>query len=84
MTTITAPAPQASVASNNGEKPINLFQLGCLFVIRASHQVSAAAATPRPTSTSHRNSNSPPANSEQRSVETPDPAWWSDHDITAA
>ena len=37
MSTITAPAPQAHVVSNNGEKPINLFQLGCLFVIRASY-----------------------------------------------
>ena len=39
MTTLTAPAPQAHAASNNGEKPINLFQLGCLFVIRASQKV---------------------------------------------
>ena len=37
MTTLTAPAPQAHPASNNGENPINLFQLGCLFVIRASY-----------------------------------------------
>jgi hypothetical protein len=37
MTTITAPAPQAHTVSGNGEKPINLFQLGCLFVIRASY-----------------------------------------------
>jgi hypothetical protein len=38
MTTMTAPAPQANPASsNNGEKPINLFQLGCLFVIRSSY-----------------------------------------------
>jgi dGTP triphosphohydrolase len=37
MTTLTAPAPQASVTSNNGEKPINLFQLGCLFVIKSSY-----------------------------------------------
>jgi hypothetical protein len=37
MTTLTAPAPQANPPSNNGEKPINLFQLGCLFVIRASY-----------------------------------------------
>jgi hypothetical protein len=37
MTTLSVPAPQASVAANNGEKPINLFQLGCLFVIRASY-----------------------------------------------
>ena len=37
MTTLTAPAPQAHAASNNGEKPINLFQLGCLFVIRSSY-----------------------------------------------
>ena len=37
MTTITAPAPQAYAASDNDEKPINLFQLGCLFVIRASY-----------------------------------------------
>lgn len=29
MTNLTAPAPQANPASNNGEKPINLFQLGC-------------------------------------------------------
>jgi hypothetical protein len=39
MTTLTAPAPQANPASDNGEKPINLFQLGCLFVIRASQKV---------------------------------------------
>ena len=51
MTTLTAPAPQANVASNNGEKPINLFQLGCLFVIRASHKVRAGSATNRRTST---------------------------------
>lgn len=37
MTTLTAPAPQAHAASNNGEKPINLFQLGCLCVIRSSY-----------------------------------------------
>lgn len=37
MTTLTAPAPQASAVSNNGETPINLFQLGCLFVVRASY-----------------------------------------------
>jgi hypothetical protein len=37
MTTMTAPAPQANPASGNGEKPINLFQLGCLFVIRSSY-----------------------------------------------
>jgi len=37
MTTLTAPTPQANAASNNGGKPINLFQLGCLFVIRASY-----------------------------------------------
>jgi hypothetical protein len=37
MTTMTAPAPQANPASNKGEKPINLFQLGCLFVIRTSY-----------------------------------------------
>ncbi len=37
MTALTAPAPQAHIAANNGEKPINLFQLGCLFVIRASY-----------------------------------------------
>jgi hypothetical protein len=37
MTTLTAPAPQAHAASNNGEKPINLFQLGALFVIRSSY-----------------------------------------------
>ena len=37
MTTLTAPAPQANTAATNGEKPINLFQLGCLFVIRASY-----------------------------------------------
>ncbi len=45
MTTLTAPAPQAhTAASNNGEKPINLFQLGCLFVIRASQKVPAKSA----------------------------------------
>jgi hypothetical protein len=43
MTTITAPAPQANNTPNNlntpntTESPINLFQLGCLFVIRASY-----------------------------------------------
>jgi len=37
MTTITAPAPQAHAAPVKGEKPIHLFQLGCLFVIRASY-----------------------------------------------
>ena len=37
MTTLTAPAPQAHATSNDGEKPINLFQPGCLFVIRASY-----------------------------------------------
>ena len=37
MTTLTAPAPQASIAGNNGDKPINLFQLGCLFVIKSSY-----------------------------------------------
>ena len=37
MTTLTAPAPQVNTVSNNGEKPINLFQLGCLLVIRASY-----------------------------------------------
>jgi hypothetical protein len=36
MATITAPAPQADTAPNNGKQPIHLFQLGCLFVIRAS------------------------------------------------
>ena len=40
-----APAPQAHAASSNGEKPINpclrrqVFQLGCLFVIRSSQKV---------------------------------------------
>ncbi|MCK4341450.1 MAG: hypothetical protein KAY37_06995 [Phycisphaerae bacterium] len=29
--------PRRLAASNNGEKPINLFQLGCLFVIRTSY-----------------------------------------------
>ena len=29
MTTLTAPAPQANIAANTGEQPINLFQLGC-------------------------------------------------------
>ncbi len=51
MTTLTAPAAQANVAGNNGEKPINLFQLGCLFVIRASHKVRAGSATSRRSST---------------------------------
>ena len=37
MTTLTAPAPQANIAANNGENPINLFQLGCLFVIKSSY-----------------------------------------------
>jgi hypothetical protein len=44
MTTITAPAPQANTTPkinintpNTNESPINLFQLGCLFVIRASY-----------------------------------------------
>ena len=37
MTTLTAPVPQANILANNGEKPINLFQLGCLFVIRSSY-----------------------------------------------
>jgi hypothetical protein len=42
MTTITAPAPQANNTPNintttTTESPINLFQLGCLFVIRASY-----------------------------------------------
>lgn len=36
MTTLTAPALQAH-PSLNGDKPIHLFQLGCLFVIRASY-----------------------------------------------
>ncbi len=51
MTTLTAPAPQANPASNNGEKPINLFQLGCLFVIRASQKVRVGSATSRRIST---------------------------------
>jgi hypothetical protein len=37
MTTLIAPASQANAATNNGDTPINLFQLGCLFVIRASY-----------------------------------------------
>jgi len=37
MTTLTIPAPQASVFDNSSDEPINLFQLGCLFVIRASY-----------------------------------------------
>jgi hypothetical protein len=36
MTTLTAPAPQAT-PSLNSENPIPLFRLGCLFVIRASY-----------------------------------------------
>ncbi len=36
MTTLTAPAPQATPL-DSAEKPINLFQLGALFVIRASY-----------------------------------------------
>ena len=36
MTTITAPAPQANPSFGN-EKPIHLFQLGALFVIRTSY-----------------------------------------------
>jgi hypothetical protein len=36
MTTLTAPAPQANM-NNENDKPIHLFQLGCLFVIRASY-----------------------------------------------
>jgi len=36
MTTLTAPAPQANPALT-GDKPIHLFQLGCLFVIRSSY-----------------------------------------------
>lgn len=36
MTTLTAPAPQANPL-DSAEKPINLFQLGALFVIRASY-----------------------------------------------
>ena len=37
MTTLTAPAPQASIFDSGNEEPIDLFQLGCLFVIRASY-----------------------------------------------
>lgn len=36
MTTLTAPAPQANPL-DSAETPINLFQLGALFVIRASY-----------------------------------------------
>jgi hypothetical protein len=36
MTTLTAPAPQAHPL-DSAEKPISLFQLGALFVIRASY-----------------------------------------------
>jgi hypothetical protein len=36
MTTLTAPAPQANPL-DSAEAPINLFQLGALFVIRASY-----------------------------------------------
>lgn len=45
MTTLTAPAPQANVISMGGEGDISLFQLGCLFVIRASQKVRAGSAT---------------------------------------
>jgi hypothetical protein len=37
MTTLTAPTPQASIFNSGNEEPIDLFQLGCLFVIRASY-----------------------------------------------
>ena len=37
MTTLTIPAPQVSVFDSPGEEPINLFQLGALFVIRTSY-----------------------------------------------
>ena len=37
MTTLTVPAPQANIAANNGEKPVDLFRLGCLFVIKSSY-----------------------------------------------
>jgi hypothetical protein len=36
MTTLTAPASQANPL-DSAEKPINLFQLGALFVIRTSY-----------------------------------------------
>jgi hypothetical protein len=36
MTTLTAPVPQAKI-NHSHDKPINLFQLGCLFVIRAAY-----------------------------------------------
>ena len=51
MTTLTAPGPQAIVVSNNGEKPINLLQFGCLPIIRASQKVRAGSATSRSSST---------------------------------
>ncbi len=35
MTTLTAPAPQASVVADNGEKRVSLFRLGSQFVERA-------------------------------------------------
>ncbi|MBK9118152.1 MAG: hypothetical protein IPM18_00875 [Phycisphaerales bacterium] len=37
MSTLTAPAPQDHPVANNGDQPIHLFQLGCLFVIRTSY-----------------------------------------------
>ena len=37
MTTLTAPTLQASIFNSGNEEPIDLFQLGCLFVIRASY-----------------------------------------------
>jgi hypothetical protein len=46
MASVTAPAPQAIAASNNGDKPINLFQLGCLFVIRVSYWSCRAGNEP--------------------------------------
>ena len=54
MITLTAPAPQAHAASNNGEKPINLFQLGCLFVIRSSYWSCRIGNEPQEVSTCHR------------------------------
>lgn len=51
MITLTAPAPQVNVAANNGEKSVNLFELGCLFVIRALQKVRAGTATSRRTFT---------------------------------
>jgi len=46
MTTLTAPAPQAD-PSLNGEPPIHLFRLGCLFVIRVSYWSCRVGNEPR-------------------------------------